>query len=81
MNFKRGDYLVYFDRLLKYNSEVKEYNSWILKLYDVEKRELVVLPLEYGRFLISATKLDLLLRGLDENIRIPRSKIASTGKR
>lgn len=81
MNFKRGNYFIYKGQLLKYNSEVREYNSWILTLYDVEKRELVVLPLEYRRFLIPATKLDLLLRGLDENIRISSSKTASTGKR
>ena len=81
MNFKRGNYFIYKGQLLKYNSEVKNYNSWILKLYNVQKRELVVLPVEYRCFLVPATKLDLLLRGLDENIRISGSKTASTGKR
>jgi hypothetical protein len=81
MNFKRGDYYIYEGVLLRYNSQCKEYFSCALKFYDVEKKSILYIPLECDSLITHATKLDLLLRGLDENFRIPSRKTASTRKR
>jgi hypothetical protein len=82
MKFKKGEYYVCNDELLRYNSKdsSNRYGNF-LKFYNVKMRKLELIPEAYGYYVVPATKLDLLLRGLDENIRIPSSKTASTGKR
>jgi hypothetical protein len=81
MKFKRGDYYVFHDRILRYNSKEESFFMGGLEFYDPIKRCLLTMPSEISYLVTPATKLDLLLRGLDENIRIPSSKTASTGKR
>lgn len=80
MKFERGRYYLYYGhQLLRYNSA--NLSTGYYKFYDPSKKELVVLNFLGVAYLSPTSKLDLLLRGLDENIRIPRSKTASTGKR
>lgn len=77
MKFERGEIYFYKDRTICYNSRV---GIFAHSFYDLkQEKELVLNPSEIGEVFYS--KLDALLRGLDENIRIPRSKTASTGKR
>lgn len=78
MKFKRGEYYIYEDSLLCYNCPATFSSGH--SFYDSNNDTQVIIWAD-AEHIIPATKLDLLLRGLDENIRISGSKTASTGKR